>query len=337
MPNWVHHRLIATGDPDEIERLRAINHVLGEQGRVSEFSFWGLLPVPDEVEARGYDSGPTYGVKYSNGKRLPSKPGQTLSGYEWRIEFWGTKWDASDVWVKAEYDKLEYGFQTAWSTPMPWVKALAKEFPKLRIDMYSIEEQPSFAIHYILNDGEIKERAYLNREEKVSDLSIGEIKSALELFSHGPIDRGLEYIPMAWEDSQISQLVIRRMKNDEYTAANVLISFGMSDRIKVINRLMEDEANFLERTLADHETYERKATSIFELLEGAPAEFRKKLGAFAIRAKERGVRTFGIALLGTFYDPSQEAGEGLALEPGKEMDQNPVNNLNNIPKRLYKY
>ena len=39
--------------------------------------------------------------------------------YDWRRYNWGTKWDACD--------SLGYLFQTAWSAPIPWLRALAKK------------------------------------------------------------------------------------------------------------------------------------------------------------------------------------------------------------------
>jgi hypothetical protein len=52
--------------------------------------------------------------------------------YEWRINNWGTKWNAYDF---LETDDVSgVSFLTAWSAPHPVIEALAEMFPDIEIE-----------------------------------------------------------------------------------------------------------------------------------------------------------------------------------------------------------
>jgi hypothetical protein len=69
--------------------------------------------------------------------------------YEWSVENWGTKWDAynfdSPDEPTIEGDTATWTFDTAWSPPQPFVRALAARFPSARIVHFFIEEGNCFA------------------------------------------------------------------------------------------------------------------------------------------------------------------------------------------------
>lgn len=48
--------------------------------------------------------------------------------YEWSIENWGTKWNAYNTihWDEVDFESDTMSFQTAWSPPLPVIRALAK-------------------------------------------------------------------------------------------------------------------------------------------------------------------------------------------------------------------
>jgi hypothetical protein len=70
---------------------------------------------------------------------LAPTPPELLSGkgwYEWRVENWGTKWDAGDVDIVDEGpDGIRLRFMTAWAPPVAWVKLLGEALP----DDYAVE------------------------------------------------------------------------------------------------------------------------------------------------------------------------------------------------------
>lgn len=66
--------------------------------------------------------------------------------YGWRIQNWGTKWDAYDV-NKLEKKTNEdgtlyfrYTFDTAWNPPYKWIEAIAKKCPNTNVELYWADE-----------------------------------------------------------------------------------------------------------------------------------------------------------------------------------------------------
>lgn len=75
-----------------------------------------------------------------------------LTWYEWRIEHWGTKWDAYDVrWVDEELV-----FSTAWSPAVPVIRTLSRMFPTVRIDWRWADEDMGHNLgHVVLEGGDL--------------------------------------------------------------------------------------------------------------------------------------------------------------------------------------
>ena len=57
--------------------------------------------------------------------------------YSWQVDNWGTKWDAYDVSMGYGVDGKSFhiDFFTAWSPPIPVVKAMQEQHPELVITM----------------------------------------------------------------------------------------------------------------------------------------------------------------------------------------------------------
>ncbi len=71
--------------------------------------------------------------------------------YEWRCEYWNTKWNACETFVCD--DSIE--FETAWSAPFPIFEALSKKLPyiEFRIE-YADEDIGSNCGVVVLKNGE---------------------------------------------------------------------------------------------------------------------------------------------------------------------------------------
>lgn len=76
--------------------------------------------------------------------------------YEWRIEKWGTKWDAYEHRV-GEPDTCSYVtyFETAWSPAIPVLEAMSHAFPELNFRMAYADEGGGFAGVAHALDGEV--------------------------------------------------------------------------------------------------------------------------------------------------------------------------------------
>ena len=112
MPNWVRNRMRISGDP------AVINELLNKcKTKDTCFSFNGIIPMPENVY-RG-DLGVEEMKKYPN----------DLNWYDWSVNHWGTKWDATDpdiYWICP--DEVSIIFDTAWSAPYPVYSKLDEEY-----------------------------------------------------------------------------------------------------------------------------------------------------------------------------------------------------------------
>lgn len=65
--------------------------------------------------------------------------------YDWAIKNWGTKWNAYDRTPVCSDEDTVFSFNTAWSPPMPWAKALAKKHPNIAFRMSYMDEGWGYA------------------------------------------------------------------------------------------------------------------------------------------------------------------------------------------------
>jgi len=57
--------------------------------------------------------------------------------YDWRVNHWGTKWDAYDVVVTDDDpESVEIEFNTAWSPPEPICAAIRDEYPDVSVSWF---------------------------------------------------------------------------------------------------------------------------------------------------------------------------------------------------------
>ena len=112
MPNWVYNTL--TINNQNQRKLKAIAKKL--KSEESEFTFQKIVPRPKELDASD-------------------------AWYDWNIQNWGCKWDASDVYAKIENNTLIYNFSTPWSAPLDLIYKFSKTVPDSLIEYHYEEEQ----------------------------------------------------------------------------------------------------------------------------------------------------------------------------------------------------
>ena len=164
MPNYVKNILSFDGDPDQVSRL--FSAIKGENGLMD---FNKLIPMPPELEIES-GSRTDAGVKEYMGfvadtgfrteleqPYLAAHPeidreewdlGKQAfhnirefgcpTWYEWRVQNWGTKWNASS----AEIAEGRMSFLTVWNAPEPVIEKLSEMFPTV-------------SIHYVWADEDI--------------------------------------------------------------------------------------------------------------------------------------------------------------------------------------
>jgi hypothetical protein len=115
MPNWVFNKLEIRGDEQTLDRLsRTVQSVPADTEQHSPFSFQQIIARPADQEE---------------------------DWYNWNIQNWGVKWDASDVETMREPGKLSYRLSTPWSAPFPVLKSLSEQFASVCITHTYEEEQ----------------------------------------------------------------------------------------------------------------------------------------------------------------------------------------------------
>ena len=143
MPNYCFNEITIKGPKSSIMRLIKLMRGNGtsEDGDLHKFDFNKAVPYPRMLEE--------YEKKLDKGKVKESKCMPMQSGYDWRIENWGTKWNSMESYRDLKHYKngssmAYYSFDTAWSPCVPVVQALAQRFPELKFRIHYKEEGMGF-------------------------------------------------------------------------------------------------------------------------------------------------------------------------------------------------
>lgn len=158
MPNWCSNRLRVTADTPEA--LQKFTDVAFKQHPDNPdlliFTFEGIYPTPPELLAE------TAFGESENKEALVEKYGHS-DWYGWRVENWGTKWDAGDSYVEnptATPDgksEVEVSFDTAWAPPIPFLLKASEIFPELRFSLLYEEPGNDFCGYQNIQNGETLE------------------------------------------------------------------------------------------------------------------------------------------------------------------------------------
>lgn len=184
MPNWVYIDCEVTGPKSEIEKFLKECTVRPSLDDTMELSFNKIVPMPPFLEDTmsgskawdGYraltgESSRNYKVisekELTDEERIKEinrlileDPQALIEGaksiyaekftghtdwYSWRLEHWGTKWEASDCQILILEDgSVEMKLETAWSFPEPIFRELAERYPALTFFVRVTEEANMF-------------------------------------------------------------------------------------------------------------------------------------------------------------------------------------------------
>jgi hypothetical protein len=139
MPNWCDNDLYIYGSEEDLKKIK--EQVTNEAG---EFDFGKIIPEPDT---------PDY---FTDNLSWEDREKHPLNWYEWRIENWGTKWNASESVITevVKNETLQAWFQTAWAPALPITIALSKQYPNVTIEHKFIEEGMDFCGVLEIKNGE---------------------------------------------------------------------------------------------------------------------------------------------------------------------------------------
>jgi len=127
MPNWVRNKLFIHGPSDMVKQC-----TLDIASEDKHISFERILPKPKDIGDGWYD---------------------------WCIENWSTKWDASETF---EDENGSICFDTAWSTPEGIICELSEKYPELIFEVQYADENigQNCGIYKFQNASEIEFTAY---------------------------------------------------------------------------------------------------------------------------------------------------------------------------------
>jgi hypothetical protein len=159
MPNHVDFDLIIKGDSNS---LREFQEFAKEKHEEEEYTVLlsanKFIPYPEEFK-RLDDEAKVHRINND----YSFKDGFNSGGYEWCCENWGTKWGIYDAELRSQSlekkkGKLQYRANSAWSPPIPVIKAMSKRFPSLSFTMKYFECGMAFCGEYIVcNDQVLKD------------------------------------------------------------------------------------------------------------------------------------------------------------------------------------
>mgnify|MGYP003134728519 CR=1 FL=1 len=110
-----------------VEKLRALTDALPADGPIVDFSFHGLVPVPDDIRRYPYDCriAKTVGAILGEPK--------TQGGHGWEKSNWGCKWGACNTKLYGETEtELWYSLDTPWGPPLIFLRKVSERWPTLR-------------------------------------------------------------------------------------------------------------------------------------------------------------------------------------------------------------
>ena len=178
MPNWCSNSLIVEGKSEDVAKFAeaAKGHVATYNddmrkeeawpifdevrkeayyasppplGTYQEFCMNAIVPVPDDIRRFGFDT------TYTNKIRKELGEEESVGGYDWQVDNWGTKWDIHDYDIYYTDDDNVYTveFPSAWAPPIEFVKSASSIFPTLEFHLDFSEPGNNFAGERLFKSG----------------------------------------------------------------------------------------------------------------------------------------------------------------------------------------
>ena len=132
MPNWCKNNLKIVSNGQKVLDLLEI--LKDENGQMT---FNKFMPMPKELEDT---VSPTpKDMPEEEQERLMKEYGAT-NWYDWHLQNWGTKWDASESAFYKNGDDWVISFQTPWGPPIEFIQALSNKFKEFQFELQYADE-----------------------------------------------------------------------------------------------------------------------------------------------------------------------------------------------------
>jgi hypothetical protein len=164
MPNFCECELLikASDKSGEKKLSEFVQQAVGEDCGASQcLDFNKFVPYPDEFKSKDI-AVRQWELDHPDNREGRPTDGFNSGGYEWRLQNWGTKWNAScPKLVRKSKRKVEYRFDTPWSPPLGVIDKMAALYPEL-----------SFQINYWEAGCGFQGEAFWENGEQVYDESM---------------------------------------------------------------------------------------------------------------------------------------------------------------------
>ena len=232
MPNYTKNELKVYGPSDLLKYFYEKNRVTEEDVKfmpdvygpyVYDLSFEKSVPRHNYQITTGYiqkiickaiNAGMSEGSQSTSGLRSPPLAAQPpppppreikYDGWDYYVYLWGTKSEAIDPTAYLEYidgkedhlgiktqGYITYTFDTAWSYPETWLKAVANLYPKLKFEHMCMNEDDGYEMEHtiIYEDGKLVSEKSSNRAQELIEERGGAekvMKDLIELMESTPI------------------------------------------------------------------------------------------------------------------------------------------------------
>jgi hypothetical protein len=146
MPNWCQNIMEVEGDEEHLKQFI-------EKADDGKFTLEAYFPMPENPEDH-LDDGPPHWTDLLREKgRASSMP----DWYEWRVKYWGTKWDVkeeggtflmkdknepapiSSTTMTIDNGKFAVSYMTAWGPPAEGIREISKRNPTLMFKLIYAE------------------------------------------------------------------------------------------------------------------------------------------------------------------------------------------------------
>jgi len=108
------------------------------------------LPEQGSVRTRSGKVTKQYWRDFRKAEKEQKEKYGVVGWYDWNCKYWGTKWDASDLYVSPHDNHVD--FMTAWSFPEPILEMIAKNYDVVIDGMF--EEEGNFHGNFQVHNGQ---------------------------------------------------------------------------------------------------------------------------------------------------------------------------------------
>ena len=166
MSNTVTNILTINGTEDQVAKVR--DYIKGSNGE--SISFQSIVPMPEDLS--GEHKVEIKDLPYPEGMKPISVP-------DWRLQYWGCKWDAEPIRDEAVDAPNRILFNTLGDTPLPAMTILSMLFPEVTFSVIFCDEyEQLYCGEYTISDGDVTNKVWYDAINHIGDI---------------PVDQQMEY------------------------------------------------------------------------------------------------------------------------------------------------